>query len=157
MKRLLLLLSAIALTFGAQAQAPRSATDRAALIHSYGVSLREQATMEARELARLLQLNESEMQLVREFATARLQAENEAKAQLGADPESRRAQAEQAAATFQSRVVNILNDRQLQAYLGLLASQAAPVVAEPADPTPPVKPKAKSKSPRKRHVKTHRH
>lgn len=129
--------------FNAKGQAPRSATDRAALIHSYQISLREQASAEARELAGLLGLNESEIQLVREFATTRLQAEQEAQAN-NSNETARHALLEQAASTFQSRVVNILNDHQLQTYLNLLASQAPPPPEAPALVEAPAKAAAKA-------------
>lgn len=145
MKPLFFSCVALLLAFGASAQAPRSATERAALIHSYQISLREQASTEARELAKLLGLNESEIQLVREFATARLQAEQEAQAN-NSNPTDRHTLLEQAASTFQSRVVNILNDHQLQTYLNLLASQtpAPQPTAQEVSPAPVVEAKAKT-------------
>lgn len=106
------------------ATAPQSATDRAAAIHSYALSLRQQATAEVREMARQLGMNEAEMQLAREFATARLQAEQEAQARLNLSVEERRALIAEAQTAYQSRLVNILTDSQLQTYFTLLAVEA---------------------------------
>lgn len=133
-----MLLGAAALSFSAQAQVLRSATDRAAQIYWYQQTLNERATREARELGRVLGLNESEMQLVRQFAAARLQAENEAQALIVNDPVGRREAQERASAQFQTRLVNTLNESQMQRYFQLLAEttttaeKAAATTAAPA-------------------------
>ncbi len=104
----------------------RSATDRAAQLHWYEHSLNERATKEAREIGRMLGLNESEVQLVRQFAAARLQAENEAQAYIMNDPVGRREANDRAAAQFQTRLVNTLNESQMQRYFQLLAETNNP-------------------------------
>lgn len=129
MKNLCFLFGALGLAFAANAQetqiaAPKTATDRAAAIHQYALSLRQQATTEVRELARQLALNEAEMQLAREFVTARLQAEQEAQARLNLSVEERRTLYDEAQTAYQSRLVNILTDSQLQTYFNLLAAEA---------------------------------
>ncbi len=108
----------------AHAQSARSATDRAALRHWYEQSLNERSLEEARELSRTLNLNESETQLIRQFAAARIDAETQAQAYIINDPERRREATEQAAAQFQTRLVNVLNETQMQIYLQLLADKA---------------------------------
>jgi hypothetical protein len=107
-----------------QAQNARSATDRAALLHWYEQSLNERASQEARELAHTLNLNESETQLIRQFAAARIDAETQAQAYIINDPERRREATAQAAAQFQTRLVNVLNETQMQIYLQLLADKS---------------------------------
>ena len=84
----------------------------------------------------MLGLNESEVQLVRQFAAARLQAENEAQAFIMNDPLARREATDHASAQFQTRLVNTLNESQMQRYFQLLAEASSPtipvVVVEPA-------------------------
>ncbi len=114
------------LATSAQAQVLRSATDRAAQIYWYQQSLNERATREARALGQVLGLNESEVQLVRQFAAVRLQAENEAQALTTNTPAGRREAQERASAQFQTRLVNTLNESQMQRYFQLLAETATP-------------------------------
>lgn len=133
-KFLLVMLICAAFAPGAHAQL-RSATDRAAQIHWYQKSLSERATQEARELSRLLNLNESEMQLVRQFATARLQAENEAQAYITTDAVARREAQNRAAAQFQTRLVNVLNESQMQRYFQLLAETSTENSTDSPAPT----------------------
>lgn len=127
MKFPLLVFAAGLLVTSAQAQVLRSATDRAAQIYWYEQSLNERATQESRELGRVLGLNESEVQLIRQFAAARLQAENEAQALIINDPVARREATMRASAQFQTRLVNTLNESQMQRYFQLLAETSAPV------------------------------
>ncbi|MBC7446541.1 MAG: hypothetical protein H7330_00605 [Hymenobacteraceae bacterium] len=126
MKFLLLLFVAGLLSVSARAQVLRSATDRAAQIYWYQQSLNERATKEAREIGRVLGLNESEVQLVRQFAASRLQSENEAQALIVNDVAARREAQERASAQFQTRLVNTLNESQMQRYFQLLAETASP-------------------------------
>jgi hypothetical protein len=105
---------------------------------------------ETREIGQILGLNESEIQLIRQFAAARLQAENEAQVANINDPVGRRDATERAAAQFQTRLVNTLNESQMQRYIFLLAESAkkkntvttptgiAEDVARKSDPTLPL-------------------
>lgn len=130
-----MLFAAGILASSARAQVLRTATDRAAQLYWYEQKLNERSIKEARELGRVLGLNESEVQLVRQFAAARLQAENEAQAFSMNDPVGRREATERASALFQTRLVNTLNESQMQRYFQLLAETSA---VTPANEIPPI-------------------
>ncbi len=129
-----MLFAAGLLATSARAQVLHSATDRAAQLFWYEQALNERSTKEARELGRLLGLNESEVQLVRQFVAARLQAENEAQAFIVNDPAARREATERASAQFQTRLVNTLNESQMQRYFQLLAEASTPAQANAPAP-----------------------
>ncbi len=94
------------------------------MLYWYEQALNERATQETREIAGMLGLNESETQLIRQFAAVRLHAENEAEALTLNNPTERREANRRAAAQFQTRLVNVLNESQMQRYMQLLAATA---------------------------------